>query len=40
MANPDYAKRYLDLGAQFIAMGSDASLLASGSKQLQAQFKR
>ena len=39
MANPDYAKRYLELGAQFIAMGSDASVLASGSKQLQAQFK-
>lgn len=39
MANPVYAKRYLELGAGFIAMGSDASLLAAGSRELQKQFK-
>ena len=38
MANPDYARRYLELGATFIAMGSDAGLLSQGAKLLQAQF--
>lgn len=39
MANPDYAKRYIELGATFIAIGTDAGLLAQGSKQLQALYK-
>lgn len=39
MANPDYARRYMELGASFIAMGSDAQLLVSGSRQLKEQFK-
>jgi 4-hydroxy-2-oxoheptanedioate aldolase len=38
MSNPVYAKRYLELGVTFVAMGSDATLLVSGSRQLQAQF--
>lgn len=39
MANPDYAKRYIELGATFIAIGTDAGLLSQGSKQLQALYK-
>jgi 4-hydroxy-2-oxoheptanedioate aldolase len=39
MADPAYAKRYLALGASFIAMGSDVSVLTAGSKQLQRQFR-
>jgi 4-hydroxy-2-oxoheptanedioate aldolase len=39
MANPDYAKRYIELGATFIAIGADAGLLTQGAKQLQALYK-
>ena len=39
MAQPDYAKRYVELGATFIAIGSDAAVLAQGAKQLQALYK-
>lgn len=39
MSNPDYAKRYIEMGVTFVAMGSDASVLAHGAKQLQADFR-
>jgi 4-hydroxy-2-oxoheptanedioate aldolase len=39
MANPDYAKRYIELGATFIAVGSDAGLLSQAAKQVQALYK-
>ena len=39
MSNPVYAKRYLELGATFIAMASDAQLLVEGSRQLKEKFK-
>ncbi|MBX9458298.1 MAG: HpcH/HpaI aldolase/citrate lyase family protein [Rhizobium sp.] len=38
MANPDYARRYLELGATFIALGSDASLLSQGAAQLKSLY--
>ena len=39
MANPDYAKRYIELGATFIAIGSDAALLSQAAKQVQALYE-
>lgn len=39
MANPEYARRYLDMGVQFIALGSDASVLSQGAHQLKALHK-
>lgn len=39
MANPDYAKRYIELGATFIAIGNDAGLLTQGARQLKAIFE-
>ena len=38
MMQPDYAKRYIELGATFVAIGTDASLLSQGAKQLQAIY--
>lgn len=37
--NPDHAKRYIDWGFQFIAVGSDLSMVVSGSDALVQQFK-
>jgi len=34
------ARRYLDLGYSFVAVGSDAGILAHGTTQLVAQFKQ
>jgi 4-hydroxy-2-oxoheptanedioate aldolase len=39
MANPEYARRYLDMGVQFIALGSDASVLSHGAHQLKSFHK-
>lgn len=39
MAQPDYAKRYMELGATFVAIGTDAGLLSQGSRELQALYK-
>ena len=39
MANPDYAKRYIELGATFIAIGSDAALLSQAARQVQALYE-
>ena len=39
MANPDYAKRYIELGATFIAIGSDAALLSLAARQVQALYE-
>jgi len=33
------ARRYLDLGALFVAVGADVGLLARGADQLAAKFK-
>ena len=33
------ARRYIELGCLFTAVGSDAGLLARGSEQLAARFK-
>lgn len=37
--NPDHAKRYIELGARFVAVGSDVTLLTAGAKALCAQFE-
>lgn len=37
--NPVVAKRYIDWGFQFVAVGSDISLLVKGSDALAEQFK-
>ncbi|MDB5554100.1 MAG: 2,4-dihydroxyhept-2-ene,7-dioic acid aldolase [Rhizobium sp.] len=39
MANPELAKRFIALGATFIAIGNDAGLLTQGSKQLRAIYE-
>ncbi|WP_370680433.1 4-hydroxy-2-oxoheptanedioate aldolase [Comamonas sp. GB3 AK4-5] len=39
VSDPQLARRYLDLGAQFVAVGVDTSLLALAARQLCAQFK-
>ena len=39
MANADYAKRYIELGATFIAIGSDAVLLSQAARQVQALYE-
>lgn len=39
MANADYAKRYIELGATFIAIGSDAALLSQAARQVQALYE-
>ena len=39
MADPAHARRYRALGATFIAMGSDASLLAAGARRVQDLFR-
>lgn len=39
MANPDYARRYIELGATFIAVGSDAGLLSQASAQVQSLYR-
>ncbi len=36
----DLAKRSLDLGARFVAVGSDSGLLARNSEALAARFKQ
>ncbi|SUG56415.1 2,4-dihydroxyhept-2-ene-1,7-dioic acid aldolase [Salmonella enterica subsp. diarizonae] len=38
MANEQLAKRYLDLGALFVAVGVDTTLLARGAQALAARF--
>jgi 4-hydroxy-2-oxoheptanedioate aldolase len=38
--NPARAKHFLSLGATFVAVGIDASLLARASESLAAQFDR
>ncbi|MCP5098785.1 MAG: HpcH/HpaI aldolase/citrate lyase family protein [Chloroflexi bacterium] len=37
--NPEDARRYIEWGYQFIAVGSDLSVLASGTQALAASFK-
>lgn len=37
--NRDLAKRYLELGARFVAVGTDGSVLASGVSELVEEFK-
>ena len=37
--DPVFAKRYLELGATFVAVGVDASLLAKSSRELAASFR-
>jgi 4-hydroxy-2-oxoheptanedioate aldolase len=39
MADEALAKRYLELGVSFIAVGTDISLLARGAEQLCARFR-
>lgn len=39
MTDPTYAKRYIELGVTFIAIGVDAGLLTQGARQLQAIYK-
>ena len=38
MANEQLAKRYLALGALFVAVGVDTTLLARGAEALAARF--
>ena len=38
MANEQLAKRYLQLGALFVAVGVDTTLLARGAEALAARF--
>jgi 4-hydroxy-2-oxoheptanedioate aldolase len=38
MANEPLAKRYLELGALFVAVGVDTTLLARGAEALAARF--
>ncbi|MNY68955.1 4-hydroxy-2-oxo-heptane-1,7-dioate aldolase [compost metagenome] len=38
-ANEELAKHYLKLGAQFVAVGVDTSLLNAAAKSLLAKFK-
>lgn len=38
MANEQLAKRYLELGALFVAVGVDTTLLARGAEALAARF--
>ncbi len=38
MANEQLAKRYLELGARFVAVGVDTTLLARGAEALAARF--
>ncbi|WP_408358853.1 aldolase/citrate lyase family protein, partial [Klebsiella pneumoniae] len=38
MANEQLAKRYLKLGALFVAVGVDTTLLARGAEALAARF--
>ncbi|PZP91344.1 MAG: 4-hydroxy-2-oxoheptanedioate aldolase [Variovorax paradoxus] len=38
-ADPSLARRYLDLGATFVAVGVDTTLLAQAARKLCAQFK-
>ncbi|ECK2022374.1 4-hydroxy-2-oxo-heptane-1,7-dioate aldolase, partial [Salmonella enterica subsp. houtenae] len=38
MANEQLAKRYLELGALFVAVGVDTTLLARGAQALAARF--
>lgn len=37
--NPDHARRYIDWGVQFVAVGSDLSVLVKGTTALAASFK-
>ena len=37
--NPDDAKRYIDWGYRFVAVGSDQSVLAKGTAALAASYK-
>lgn len=39
MTDPGYAKRYIELGATFVAIGTDAGLLSHGARQLQALYR-
>ncbi|MEF2070709.1 4-hydroxy-2-oxoheptanedioate aldolase [Consotaella aegiceratis] len=38
-ADPELARRYLDLGATFVAVGSDVGLLVGASSRLAADFR-
>jgi len=37
---PEFAQRYLDAGASFVAVGADVTLLARGSEALAARYIR
>ncbi|KQV41363.1 4-hydroxy-2-oxoheptanedioate aldolase [Rhizobium sp. Root1204] len=39
IGDPDLARRYLDLGATFVAIGNDVTLLANATAKLLADFK-
>lgn len=39
MADPVHARRYMELGVTFVAMGSDAGLLAQGARQVQDLYR-
>lgn len=38
IADPDLARRYLSLGASFVAVGTDVTILARGSEALAARY--
>ena len=38
--DPKVARRYFELGARFVAVGSDVTLLTRGASQLLAEFER
>ncbi|MDO6966241.1 HpcH/HpaI aldolase/citrate lyase family protein [Rhizobium alvei] len=38
MTDETYARRYIELGASFIAIGSDVTLLVEGGKRLKARY--
>jgi len=38
--DPEFAQRYLDAGASFVAVGADVTLLARGSEALAARYIR
>jgi 4-hydroxy-2-oxoheptanedioate aldolase len=39
-ADQALAKRYLELGASFVAIGNDVSLLANGASRLLSDFQK
>ena len=38
-SNESLARRYIDLGCSFTAVGADIGILASGAEQLAKRFK-